>query len=293
MKASSGYKLGSSEEQSKCLLAPAIVVEPGGHSKASTFIKTELVSISHLSKSYSRNGKPSGKALQDVTFSIAKGEFLSILGPSGCGKSTLLMCMCGLLASTGGSVLLNDVLISKPPKEMVLIFQNYSNSLFPWRTVLGNVLFALENSRLSRPQRVEIARQTLLDVGLAGFGDHYPWQLSGGMQQRVAIARGLAYGSEIILMDEPFASVDAQTRADLEDLLLDMWARHGKTIVFVTHDIDEAIYLSDRVIMLSRRPAIVLDVISVNLKRPRNQLDTKADDEFIALRNNIYGLLRA
>lgn len=177
---------------------------------------------------------------------------------------------------------------------MVLVFQNYANSLFPWRTVLGNILFALENKEIPRDQKQRIAEDLLSSVGLGGdFGRHYPWELSGGMQQRVAIARGLAYGSDIILMDEPFASVDAQTRADLEDFLLSVWEKYSKSILFVTHDIDEAVYLSDRVIVLSRRPSVVLDAITVDLERPRNQLDTKADERFIALRNKIYKLIKS
>ncbi len=232
-------------------------------------------------------------ALGDISFSVRQGEFVSIVGPSGCGKSTLLMCVAGLMSPTSGAVSLYGRNIDGPPKEMVLVFQNYTNSLFPWRTVLGNIMFALENKNIPYDRRVEIARSHLETVGLGGeFGKLYPWQLSGGMQQRVAIARGLAYGSEIILMDEPFASVDAQTRADLEDFLLSVWEKYSRSLLFVTHDIDEAVYLSDRVIVLSRRPSVVVDTITVDLERPRNQLETKADERFIALRNRIYRLIK-
>ena len=231
-------------------------------------------------------------AVKEITFTVNEGEFVSIVGPSGCGKTTLLMCIAGLMAPSGGHVLLKEKRVNKPPKEMVLIFQNYTNSLFPWRTVLGNVLFALENKDIPKAKKMEIAEKSLMSVGLNDFVRHYPWELSGGMQQRVAIARGLAYGSEIILMDEPFASVDAQTRADLEDLVLAVWERYSKTILFITHDIDEAVYLSNRVVVLSKRPSVVLDTISVNLKRPRNQLETKGDERFIALRNRIYSMIR-
>lgn len=189
--------------------------------------------------------------------------------------------------------MLNERVIDGPPKQMVMIFQNYHNSLLPWRTVLGNVLLALEHKHASKREKIMIAESFLDSVGLQGFGGHYPWELSGGMQQRVAIARGLAYGSEIILMDEPFASVDAQTRSDLEDFLLHIWKQYNKTIVMVTHDIDEAVYLSDKVIVLSKRPAKVLEVVSVPLARPRNQLDTKADANFIVLRNQIYRTIRS
>ena len=252
-----------------------------------------MLSISNLSKAYTQNLKKHVLALKEISFLVNEAEFVSIVGPSGCGKTTLLMCVAGLITPSGGRALLNGKVINKPPKEMVLIFQNYTNSLFPWRTVLGNVLFALENKDIPKTRKMEIAEKSLMNVGLHDFMSHYPWQLSGGMQQRVAMARGLAYGSEIILMDEPFGSVDAQTRTDLEDLLLALWERYSKTILFVTHDIDEAVYLSNRVIVLSRRPSVVLDTISVNLERPRNQLQTKGDMRFIALRNRIYSMIKS
>lgn len=209
-----------------------------------------MLSILNLTKEYSQNAGKRTTAIKDVSFQLKEGEFVSIVGPSGCGKTTLLMCVAGLLESSGGNILLNSKEVTGPPKEMVLIFQNYTNSLFPWRTVLGNVMFALENKDIPRTKKTEIAEKSLKSVGLGDFIGHYPWELSGGMQQRVAMARGLAYGSEIILMDEPFASVDAQTRADLEDLLITVWKRYSRTILFVTHDIDEAVYLSNRVIVL-------------------------------------------
>lgn len=252
-----------------------------------------MLSILNLTKEYSQNAGKRTTAIKDVSFQLKEGEFVSIVGPSGCGKTTLLMCVAGLLESSGGNILLNSKEVTGPPKEMVLIFQNYTNSLFPWRTVLGNVMFALENKDIPRTKKTEIAEKSLKSVGLGDFIGHYPWELSGGMQQRVAMARGLAYGSEIILMDEPFASVDAQTRADLEDLLITVWKRYSRTILFVTHDIDEAVYLSNRVIVLSQRPSVVLDNIPIDLKRPRNQLDTKGDKRFIALRNRIYSMIRS
>jgi NitT/TauT family transport system ATP-binding protein len=252
-----------------------------------------LLTISNISKEYTQNSRKRVLAVKDVSFQVKGGEFVSIVGPSGCGKTTLLMCIAGLMVPSGGHVLLNEKVVTRPPKEIALIFQNYTNSLFPWRTVIGNVLFALENKDIPKTEKMEIAEKSLMSMGLGDFSGHYPWELSGGMQQRVAIARGLAYGSEIILMDEPFASVDAQTRADLEDLLLTVWERHSKTILFVTHDIDEAVYLSSRVIVLSRRPCVVLDTTAVDLERPRNQLETKGDKRFIALRNRIYSLIRS
>jgi NitT/TauT family transport system ATP-binding protein len=231
--------------------------------------------------------------LEDVSFHVAEGELVAVVGPSGCGKTTLLMCIAGLMGPSSGEVRLEGRVVGSPPKQMVMIFQNYHNSLLPWRNVVGNVLLALEHRKIPLHQKMEIADDFLDSVGLQEFGKHYPWELSGGMQQRVAIARGLAYGSDIILMDEPFASVDAQTRSELEDFLLQIWKKYGKTIVLVTHDIDEAVYLSDRVIVLSKRPAVVVDSIPVPLPRPRNQLETKADRSFIALRSRIYTTIRS
>jgi NitT/TauT family transport system ATP-binding protein len=252
-----------------------------------------LLTISNLRKEYESNNGRITAALADVSFAILRGEFVAVVGPSGCGKSTLLMCIAGLIAPSAGEVLLEGNPVIRPPKQMVMIFQNYHSSLLPWRTVLGNVLLALEHQQGPKKRKVELAEGFLESVGLRDFGKHYPWELSGGMQQRVAIARGLAYGSDIILMDEPFASVDAQTRSELEDFLLQIWKQYRKTILFVTHDIDEAVYLSDRVVVLSKRPAKVVEAIPVMLGRPRSHLDTKAAPDFIDLRNRIYRIIRA
>jgi len=253
-----------------------------------------VLEVRGLTREYAgKNGGGPLQALLHVDFSVAEGEFLSLVGPSGCGKSTLLMCIAWLMAPSGGEVLLDGRPVTAPPPEMVLIFQNYTSSLFPWRTVLQNVLFGLEGKGMAKAERRGLAMQTLAGVGLERFAGMYPWQLSGGMQQRVAIARGLAYGAPILLMDEPFASVDAQTRTDLEDLLLGVWRDFGKTVLFVTHDIDEAVYLSDRVIVLSGRPAQVAETIAIDLPRPRHQLDSRALPRFAQLRADIYGLLKS
>jgi NitT/TauT family transport system ATP-binding protein len=175
-----------------------------------------------------------------------------------------------------------------PPQNLVLVFQEFNKSLFAWRSVLGNVLFGLEAKRRFSDDAEEKARHLIKLVGLEGFERHYPWELSGGMQQRVAIARALAYEPEILLMDEPFGSVDALTRLDLEDTLLRIWEDLGTTILFVTHDIEEAIYLSDTVYVLTRRPSRVVQQITVALNRPRNQLATRADMKFMEMRNQIY-----
>lgn len=254
---------------------------------------SSVLKVLNLRKEYQQNHRNGVLAVSNISFEASQGEFISIVGPSGCGKTTLLMCIAGLIKPSTGQVLVNGNIVNRPPRQMVMIFQNYVNSLFPWRTVLGNILFALENRGISHKEQLQIAEGFLKRLGLGDFARHYPWELSGGMQQRVAIARGLAYGSEVILMDEPFASVDAQTRADLEDFLLTVWNNYLKTILFVTHDIDEAVYLSDRVIVLSKRPSCILGDISVHLERPRDQIKTKGDENFIQVRSRIYEMIRA
>ena len=250
-----------------------------------------LLRAEQLKKTYAK-GETEYPACENISFSINRGEFVCIVGPSGCGKTTLLKCVCHLLKPTTGKVFINEKEIHSPPKEMILIFQDYSRSLFPWRTVLKNVLFVLEKKNLSKKEKLQIARSALMSVHLNGFEDHYPWELSGGMQQRVAIARGIAFNPDILLMDEPFASVDAQTRSDLEDTILDIWGRYSQTILLVTHDIEEAIYLADRVLVLSGRPSKIREEIQINLERPRNQLTTKEDKRFIEYRHYIYTLIK-
>jgi NitT/TauT family transport system ATP-binding protein len=203
----------------------------------------------------------------------------------------MLRCLSGLVAPTSGSVTLDGVPVDGPPKDMAFVFQDYSRSLLPWMTVAGNVSFPLPYKGLSKAEAAAATAEALAAVGLADRGDSYPWQLSGGMQQRVAIARALAYQPRILLMDEPFASVDAQTRADLEDLLLDIWRRYDITVLFVTHDIDEAVYLSQRVLVL-RRPAHVHEVVEIDLPTERDQLATKQLPRFGELRSRVLSSLR-
>jgi NitT/TauT family transport system ATP-binding protein len=214
---------------------------------------TGMLKVEHLGKTYGE-GEQAVEAIGDLEFEVHEKEFVCIVGPSGCGKTTLLKCMSGLLEPTRGEVRLHDQPIDGPPERMALVFQEYSRSLFPWMTIRQNVAFPLRRKQVDKDKLVEEAIES---VGLGGFADRYPWELSGGMQQRVAIARALAYQPEILLMDEPFASVDAQTRADLEDLVLELRRRYGVTIVFVTHDIDESVYLGDRVIVLTPAPTTV------------------------------------
>ena len=236
--------------------------------------------------------RPPIAAIGDLSFEVAAGELACIVGPSGCGKTTLLRTVSGLLAPTSGSVELDGRRVTAPPEQMALVFQDYSRSLYPWMTVAANVEFPLRRKALSKAERRSAVSQALESVGLAGFEAKYPWQLSGGMQQRVAIARGLAYRPEILLMDEPFASVDAQTRADLEDLVLKVRHDYGITILFVTHDIDESVYLADRVLILSPRPTVVQETLEVALPRPRDQVATKELPEFAQLRAHVYRAIK-
>ncbi|MFL5937206.1 MAG: ABC transporter ATP-binding protein, partial [Gaiellaceae bacterium] len=215
-----------------------------------------MLEITHLAKTYGADEKAT-EALRDVTFVVEDGEFVCVVGPSGCGKTTLLKCVAGLLRPTRGETILRGKRVTEPPEEMALVFQEYGRSLMPWASVRNNVLLPLRHKPLSRNERARLVEEALESVGLTRFIDHYPWQLSGGMQQRVAIARALAYQPSILLMDEPFASVDAQTRGDLEDLVLRVREEYGITILFVTHDIDESVYLADRVVVLTHSPTEV------------------------------------
>ncbi len=246
-----------------------------------------MLEIRNLSKSYGDT-----RAIGDLSFTIDEKEFVCVVGPSGCGKTTLLKCMSGLLPPTSGEVLLHDQPVTRPPEEMALVFQEYSRSLMPWMSVRKNVALPLRHKDLAKTERAALVDEAVEAVGLTGFIDRYPWQLSGGMQQRVAIARALAYQPQILLMDEPFASVDAQTRADLEDLILQVRERYDVTIVFVTHDIDESVYLSDRIIVLTPSPTTVKELLEVELPRPRDQVETKELAEFTRLRAHVYRLIK-
>jgi NitT/TauT family transport system ATP-binding protein len=250
-----------------------------------------LLEIKHLGKTYGE-GETATRAIGDITFGIDEKEFVCVVGPSGCGKTTLLKCMSGLLEPTTGSVELNGKAISGPPEEMALVFQEYSRSLLPWMSVRGNVTLPLRHKRLEKGERERLVEEAVEAVGLTGAIDRYPWQLSGGMQQRVAIARALAYQPQILLMDEPFASVDAQTRGDLEDLVLQVRRQFGITVLFVTHDIDESVYLADRIVVLTPSPTQVDEVIGVDLPHPRDQVETKELPEFTRLRAHVYRLIK-
>jgi NitT/TauT family transport system ATP-binding protein len=247
-----------------------------------------VLTVEDLHHAYS----PDQVVCASISFEVKTGEFVSIVGPSGCGKTTLLKALSGLLDPTGGTIKFQGVRVRGIPDGLAMVFQEYGRSLLPWRTVNGNIELPLRYQRLTSDERRRRVGESLQAVGLAGFGERYPWQLSGGMQQRVAIARALAYRPKLLLMDEPFASVDAQTRADLEDLVAEVRDRFGITIVLVTHDIDESVYLSDHVIVLSRSPSRVLAQIDIGLSRPRDQIKTKATPQFVEKRSVIAQLIR-
>jgi NitT/TauT family transport system ATP-binding protein len=250
-----------------------------------------MLEIKRLGKTYG-SGEKATRAVAEISFEVADKEFVTVVGPSGCGKTTLLKCVAGLLRPTRGEVLLRGQAVTRPPEEMALVFQDYSRSLMPWASVRNNVLLPLRHKRLSRAERTKLVEESLASVDLTRFADHYPWQLSGGMQQRVAIARAVAYQPAILLMDEPFASVDAQTRGDLEDLILRVREEYGITILFVTHDIDESVYLADRVVVLTLSPTHVKEIVPVHLPRPRDQIATKELPEFMHQRGHVYRLIK-
>jgi NitT/TauT family transport system ATP-binding protein len=252
---------------------------------------SKTLQIRGLRKVYEAQGR-SVEAVGDLTFSVEASELVCVVGPSGCGKTTLLRCIAGLLEPTGGEVLLQGTRVAGPPSDLAVVFQEYGRSLFPWMTVRGNVELPLRSKRLGRDRRDELVTGALAAVGLGDVHDAYPWQLSGGMQQRVAIARAVAYEPHVLLMDEPFAAVDAQTRAELEDLVRAVWRRTGVTIVFVTHDIDEAVYLGQRVLVLSSSPTVVQEDLAVDLPEERDQLTTRSDPRFTQLRTHLYAQIQ-
>jgi NitT/TauT family transport system ATP-binding protein len=246
-----------------------------------------MLEVNHLQKIY-RTGNTTFEALRDVDFSVADGEFVCLVGPSGSGKTTLLKCMAGLMKSTQGTVRVSHSVVSGPPEGLALVFQEYGRSLFPWLRVAENIGLPLKELKLSAHERKARVAEALEHVGLSDVARSYPWQLSGGMQQRVAIARAIAYRPDVLLMDEPFAAVDAQTRADLEDLVRTIWRDLKITTLFVTHDIDEAVYLAERVVVLSSTPTIVQREMVIDLPMERDQLSTRALPRFAELRHDLY-----
>lgn len=243
------------------------------------------VEISHISREFVRDDGDKVIALSDITLSIADDEFVSFVGPSGCGKTTLLRIIAGLDNANTGEVRVDGSLITGPGQKVGMVFQEYS--LFPWRNVLSNVAFGLQMQGISKEERYEIARKYISLVGLSQFEQSYPHELSGGMKQRVAIARALATDPDILLMDEPFGALDAQTRNFMQCELLDIWETKKKTILFVTHSCDEAVFLSDRVVILSPRPGIIREIFNIPISRPRD----RTNKEFIDLRRHILEMI--
>ncbi|WP_209748441.1 MULTISPECIES: ABC transporter ATP-binding protein [Micrococcaceae] len=246
-----------------------------------------MLSVRNLKKVYQTDGGPV-EAVRNLTFDLRPGELACLVGPSGSGKTTLLKCISGLMAPTEGEVLLDGAKVTGPPKKMAVVFQEYGRSLFPWMRVRENVELPLKNRGIPKAERDRMVDEALEAVGLSHVPKSYPWQLSGGMQQRVAIARAVAYQPEVLLMDEPFAAVDAQTRADLEDLIRRVWTKFGVTVLFVTHDIDESVYLGERVIILSSSPTVVQEDLLIDLPAERDQLNTRALPRFTELRHHVY-----
>ncbi|MCA2189722.1 ABC transporter ATP-binding protein [Nonomuraea cavernae] len=250
-----------------------------------------MLDVRGLKKVYEGRGR-TVEAVRDLTFTVGSGELVCIVGPSGAGKTTLLRCIAGLLDCTSGEVVLEGEKVTGPPPGMAVVFQEYGRSLFPWMTVRQNVELPLKEKKVPKAERRRLVQEALEAVGLSEAQDAHPFQLSGGMQQRVAIARAVAYEPHLLLMDEPFAAVDAQTRADLEDLVRSLWKRLGVTVLFVTHDIDEAVYLGRRVIVLSSSPTVVLEEVTVDLPDERDQLTTRSLPRFAELRGHVYELVQ-
>jgi len=250
-----------------------------------------LLELAHVGKSFGPAGAQT-VALDSIDLVLAERGFLAVVGPSGCGKSTLLQIAAGLMPADRGRAMVAGKPITSPPPHVVYVFQQYTKSLFPWRTVLGNTEFALEGrAGIGRGERRDRSLNLLQLVGLQDFAAHYPWQLSGGMQQRVAIARALAADARVLLMDEPFSALDALTRLDLQNLLLELWAARNLTVLFVTHDVDEAVYLADSVAVLTYRPARVDELIEVGLPRPRDPITTREQSRFLELRHHLLSHL--
>ncbi|MEU7898514.1 ABC transporter ATP-binding protein [Nonomuraea sp. NPDC049152] len=250
-----------------------------------------MLEISNLSHVYG-GGAGAHHAIEGLNLSVSEGELLCVVGPSGAGKSTLLRSIAGLIQPTGGEVRIAGELVKQTPDNLAVVFQDYSRSLFPWMSVAENVALPLRRKDMDKQQRRAAAQEALESVGLEGAGKKYPFQLSGGMQQRVAIARALAYRPKLMLMDEPFGSVDAQTREDLEDLVLQVRGHHQMTIVLITHDIDESVYVGDRVVVLSKAPAHIVGDLKVELPSPRDQISTREHPDFVHLRAEVGRLVR-
>lgn len=251
-----------------------------------------VLKVEDVSKTYG-SGESAVTILEGLNLEVRRGELVCIVGPSGVGKTTLLKSLAGLHDVSTGRVMIDGHPIQGPPEELALVFQDYNRSLMPWLTVSGNVKMPLRHMKLGRQEMEKRCDEALTAVGLDGAGHKYPWQLSGGMQQRASIARALAYQPEILVMDEPFASVDAQTRFALEDLTLKLREEFNMTVLVVTHDIDESVYLADRVIVLGGKPAHVIHTMDIDLPAPRDQITTRGLKAFAVQRTEVMELIKA
>jgi NitT/TauT family transport system ATP-binding protein len=241
--------------------------------------------IDHISKRFLKGGQEQVESLSDISFEVKDSEFICNLGPSGCGKTTLLRIIAGLDSPSSGTVLMNETVIDRPSPKLGMIFQDYS--LFPWRTVSENIAFGLEMQGVRKDQILTVVDNYLSLAGLAGFGNSYPYELSGGMRQRVAVVRALAVEPVVLLMDEPFGALDAQSRNKLQHDLIDIWDKTRKTILFVTHSVDEAVFLADRIVVLSPRPGHICEIIPIQQPRPRDRTSV----EFAKIRRHVLDLI--
>ena len=246
--------------------------------------------VQNLRKSFrSQRSEGSIQVFEGISFAVQPSEFISLVGPSGCGKTTFLRILDGLIPHDDGEILLDGKTIIKPGPDKGFVFQD--SSLLPWRTVMDNIILGLELQGAGKREARKKAERYIALVGLAGFEHHYPHELSGGMQQRVNLARALIVDPQVLLMDEPFASLDAQTREIMQAELLKMWNQTKKTVIFVTHQIEEAIYLSDRVVVFSARPASIREIVKVGIPRPRS-LSVKRSKEFLDLADHVWGIIQ-
>jgi NitT/TauT family transport system ATP-binding protein len=248
-----------------------------------------IVELNGVGKSFTVNGR-SLTVFDDLNYRIGKGSFLSVVGPSGCGKSTLLKLISGLEQPTRGEIVFRGKRLSGPPQGMIYVFQQYTKSIFPWKTVIQNIAFGLTSAHkgLSKKEIRERCMEYVRLVGLEGYENHYPAHLSGGMQQRVVIARALICEPDVLLMDEPFSAVDAMTRAILQELILSIWERLKLSIVFVTHDVEEAVFLSSNIVSLGKAPAGIREDLEIPLSYPRDRVATPDDERFGALRHRLF-----
>jgi len=247
------------------------------------------VAVSELSKVY-ESGSTQTTAIEDLSFSVDGGEFLSVVGPSGCGKSTLLYLVAGFLERSSGTISVDGNEVEGPGPDRGVVFQDYA--LFPWKTVLGNVRYGLEENGADADEARETAQRYIDMMDLSGFEDTYPKELSGGMKQRVALARTLAYDPKILLMDEPFGALDQPLREALQDHLLDIWRDLGKTVIFITHDVEEAVYLSERVMIMTSHPGTKKSMLDIDLDRTRGREDIVTSEEFHTVRDTVWRSLR-